>query len=75
MLEGALLLRIRVITVSTRAAVRSLGAANAQVPDVVARGQSLLDRLEPNVREHQSDEVRLAFARARTELESMGGED
>ena len=74
MLDAALLLRIRVITVSTRAAVRSLGSANAQVPEVIARGLSLLDQLEPDVREHQSDEVRLAFAQARAELDSMGGE-
>ena len=47
MLDAALLLRIRVITVSTRAAVRSMGTANAQVPEVIARGQSLLDQLEP----------------------------
>jgi hypothetical protein len=74
MRDAALLLRIRVITVSTRAAVRSLGAADAQVPDVVARGQSLLDRLEADVGEHPSNEVRLAFAQAREELESVGAE-
>jgi hypothetical protein len=74
MQEAALLLRIRVITVSTLAAVRSLGRTNPQVPEAVARGRSLLDQLEPKVRGHESDEVRLVFAQARDELESMGAD-
>jgi hypothetical protein len=72
--EAALLLRIRVITVSTRAAVRSLGAAHPELPEVVVRSRSLLDRLEPQVAEHTSDEVRAAFNQARAELESMSRE-
>lgn len=73
MLPAALLLRIRAITVSTRAAVRSLKPDDPQVPEVVERGRSLLDRLEPHVLEDASDEVRLAFAQAREELDSIGG--
>lgn len=72
--EAGLLLRIRVITVSTRAAVRSLGAAHPHLPGVVGRGRSLLDCLAPHIVEHPSDEVRLAFNQARAELESMGRE-
>ena len=70
---AALLLRIRVISVSTRTAVRSLKPDDPQVPEVVERGRLLLDRLEPQVLEHESDEVRLAFAQAREELDSVGG--
>ena len=70
---AALLLRIRVITVSTRAAVRSLKPDDPQVPEVMQRGRVLLERLEPHVLAHDSEEVRLAFAHARSELESAGG--
>ena len=72
---GALLLRIRVITVSTRAAVRSLKPGDPQVSEVLERGRLLLDRLEQPVLDHESDEVRLAFAQARNELESAGGRE
>ena len=70
---AALLLRIRVITVSTRAAVRSLKPDDPQVPEVVERGRLLLERLEPLVLEDNSDEVGLAFAQARAELDSVVG--
>ncbi len=70
---GSLLLRIRVITVSTRAAIRSLKPGDPQVPEVVERGRALLERLEPQVIALESEEVRLAFAQARDELESAGG--
>jgi hypothetical protein len=70
---AALLLRIRVIRVSTRAAVRSLKPDDPQVPEVMQRGRLLLDRLEPLVLEQESDEVRRAFAQAREELDSVGG--
>jgi hypothetical protein len=69
----ALRLRIRVISVSTRAAVHSLGD-DPQVRDVLKRGQSLLDGLEPLVLDLGSDEVSQAFADARAEIESMDGE-
>lgn len=71
--SAALLLRIRVIRVSTRAAVRSLKVDDPQVAEVVERGRSLLDRLEPQVQEHAGDEVRLAFDQAREELDSAAG--
>ena len=70
---AALLLRIRVITVSTRAAIRSLKPGDPQVPEVRERGRVLLERLEPQALAHDSEEVRLAFDQARTELESAGG--
>jgi hypothetical protein len=70
---AALLLRIRVIRVSTRAAVRSLKPDDPQVQEVVERGRLLLDRLEQHVIDHESEEIRLAFAQARSELESADG--
>ena len=70
---AAVLLRIRVIAVSTRAAVRSLKPDDPQLPEVVERGRLLLERLEPLVLDDRSDEVRLAFAQARAELDSVGG--
>ena len=70
---GALLLRIRVITVSTRAAIRSLKPGDPQVPDSLERGRVLLERLEQHALAHESEEVRVAFAQARSELESSGG--
>jgi hypothetical protein len=73
--SSALLLRIRVITVSTRAAVRSLKPDDPQVPEVLERARLLLGRLEQPVLDHESDEVRLAFAQARKELESAGGRE
>jgi hypothetical protein len=69
---AALLLRIRVITVSTRAAVRSLKTEDPQVQDVLERGRFLLERLEQHAIDHESEEVRLAFGQAREELESTG---
>ena len=71
--DVALRLRIRVISVSTRAAVQSLGSRDPQVRDVVLRGRSLLDGLEPLVREHGSADVRRALSEARAELASMDG--
>jgi len=47
--DAALNLRIRVITVSARAAVHSLGPTDPQVADVVARGRRLLDGLAPSL--------------------------
>ena len=70
---GALLLRIRVITVSTRAAIRSLKPGDPQVPEVLERGRVLLERLEEHALAHENEEVRLAFAQARRELESADG--
>jgi hypothetical protein len=70
---AALLLRIRVVTVSTRAAVRSLKPDDPQVQAVLERGRFLLGRLEGHAIDHESEEVRLAFAQAREELDSTGG--
>ena len=70
MRPASLLLRIRVITVSTRAAVRSLKPDDPQSSEVLERGRVLLDRLEQSVLDDESDEVRQAFAQARDELES-----
>ncbi len=69
--DDALLLRIRVITVSTRAAVHSLGPDNPQVPDVVDRGRSLLDELAPAVKEHGNSDAHEALQRARAQLEAL----
>jgi hypothetical protein len=73
MRPAALLLRIRVITESTRAAVRSLKPDDTQLSEVVERGRLLLGRLEPLVLEHDSEEVASAFARARSDLDSLRG--
>lgn len=72
--DVALRLRIRVISVSTRAAVHTLGDGDPQVSAVLKRGGSLLDELEPLVLEHGSDEVRQAFAEAREALASLDGQ-
>lgn len=59
------------IAVSTRAAVHSLSVGDPQVRDVLMRGRTLLDGLEPLVLEHPSDDVRRAFAQAREEVGSL----
>lgn len=71
--ERALRLRIRVISVSTRAAVDSLHADDSQIGEVLQRGRWLLDGLEPVVLEHGSDGVKQEFQQAREELASMDG--
>jgi hypothetical protein len=72
--EAALLLRIRVIVVSARAAVRSLGPGHPKVPGVVARGAWLLDEIAPIVVGSGHDGVRRAYDEARSELVSMDPE-
>jgi hypothetical protein len=69
--DEALLLRIRVITVSTRAAVHSLGPDNPQVPEVVERGRSLLNELAPAVKKHGNNQASEALERAREQLEKL----
>lgn len=71
--EGDLRLRIRVVSVSTRAAVHSLNSDDFQIGEVLRRGQWLLDGLEPVVLEHGSDEVRQELQQAREDLASMDG--
>jgi hypothetical protein len=72
--SAAVLLRIRVIAESTRAAVRSLKPGDPQAAEVLERGRMLLERLEPLVLDHESNEVKVAFAQARAELDSVEGE-
>ncbi len=69
--DAALRLRIKVIRVSTRAAVRSLGPGDPQLADVVARGRWLLDDLAPAVTEHGTDDLWTDLNRARAELDGL----
>ncbi len=69
--DTALLLRIRVVLVSTRAAVRSLKPTDPQRPEVLARGLSLLDDLERDAAGADGSAVSDRFAAARDELNSM----
>jgi chitinase len=71
--DAALRLRIKVIRVSTRAAVHSLGRADPQVADVVARGRWLLDDLARAVIEQGTDELRADLEQARAELDGLRG--
>jgi hypothetical protein len=66
--DTALLLRIRVVLVSTRAAVRSLRPSDPQRPDVLARGLSLLDDLEQDAASADGTAVSERLAAARAEL-------
>ena len=72
--DAALLLRIRVVLVSTRAAVRGLGPTDEQVPDVLRRGLTLLDDLDEQfIRgDGVSPEVPERLSQARAELTGMG---
>lgn len=69
--ESTLQLRIRVVLVSTRVAVRSLPPGNGQVSDVLQRGLQLLEGLEPEVLQHGSDETQERLVKARAELISL----
>lgn len=69
--DAALLLRIRVILVSTRAAARTVAGFDEQVNAVLERGRWLLDALEPAVVESGSSEVRERFDQARRELSEL----
>ncbi|MDQ3149724.1 MAG: hypothetical protein M3Q38_07375 [Chloroflexota bacterium] len=73
--DAAILLQIRVIAVSTRAAVHSLKPADPQVARVVQRGLSLLERLAPVVLEHGSGAVKLTFEQTCLELASLDGNE
>ena len=70
--DASLLLRIRVVLVSTRAAVRSLGPTDPQRPDVLARGLSLLDDLERDASTTNGTGTSERLAAARAELTAMG---
>lgn len=66
-----MLLRIRVVVVSTRAAVRSLAPENGQVDALIERGRSLLLAMEPEVEAHGSRVVRDRLDEAHAELGAM----
>ncbi|MEO6577770.1 MAG: hypothetical protein ABIO99_02595 [Candidatus Limnocylindria bacterium] len=68
--DGRVRLRIRVIVVSTRAALRSLAVDDPQAFDVLERGRTLLAGLE---RAEAADEngARDGFAQAREELDAL----
>lgn len=69
--DAALLLQIRVVIGSTRAAARSLGADDGQFKAVLERGSRLLDEMEPEVERDGSDAVREALAHARGEIAKL----
>jgi hypothetical protein len=71
--DTALLSRIRVVVVSTRAALRSLEPSDPQRPDVLARGLSLLDDLEHDAASADGTAVLDRFAAARSQLMAMAG--
>jgi hypothetical protein len=69
--DAALLFRIRVVLVSTRAAVRSLRPSDPQRPDVLARGLSLLDDLERDAPSTDGTRMSERLAAARAQLKAM----
>ena len=69
--DAALRLRIRVIVVSTRAAVHSLGPHDPQVAEVVERGKWLLEGLAEQVGYGSSDGAGAVIDQAREELASL----
>jgi hypothetical protein len=71
--EAALLLRIRVVVGSTRAAAKSLRTDDAQLAGVLERGRRLLDDMAPQIERDGSAAVRERFARARGELDELDG--
>lgn len=68
--DGTVRLRIRVIVVSTRAALRSLGLDDPQADEVLERGRTLLAGLE-RAETVSEDGARDAFVRARQELDAL----
>ena len=69
--DTALLLRIRVVLVSTRAGVRSLKPSDPQRPDVLARGLTLLDDLKKHAAGADGTAMPDRLAAARVELMAM----
>ena len=63
--------RIRVITVTTRAAANSLGPADEQVTDAIRRGLALLAALDTDVATHGGPDTQRRLNEARGELETM----
>ena len=72
--DSAIQLRVRVIVVSTRAALRSLTNGDGQASDVVSRGLELLADLEAS-HEHPGDASRRALSDARAELTELRPND
>ncbi len=73
--DSAIQLRVRVIVVSTRAALRSLTQGDAQASDVVARGLALLAALDAGDEGRPSDDARQALADARAEVTALMSAD
>lgn len=72
--DAELLLRLRVVVGSTRAAARSLGADGEQLTEVLNRGRGLLDAMASGVERSGSAAVRERFAEAREELAALGAD-
>ena len=70
MADASVNLRIRVIVVSTRAALRSLAPGDPQGPQVVERGRELLAALEAET-SNGSDAATRAFEHARASIDEM----
>jgi hypothetical protein len=73
--DDALLLRIRAVVVSTRAALRSLGADSDQRDDVMRRAEALLDELQPEIMRYGGAAPRSRLTEARSELSAMSAAD
>ena len=69
--DAELLMRIRVVVGSTRAAARSVGGDAEQLDEVLDRGRRLLDVMAPGIERGGSVAVRDRFAEARKELAAM----
>ena len=68
--EAAALFRIRVVVVSTRAAVRSLiPGDDGQLAEVVGRARGLLDDIESDLDPSSADGVLVRLAEARDEVD------
>lgn len=69
--DGMVRLRIRVIVVSTRAALRSLAADDPQADEVLERGRMLLASLERTESAAAHDGAEGDFTRAHEELAAL----
>jgi hypothetical protein len=69
--DAELLMRIRVVVGSTRAAAHSVGGDAAQLEAVLDRGRWLLDAMAPDIERSGSGAVRERFAEAWEELAAM----
>lgn len=72
--DAELLMRIRVIVGSTRAAARSLTGDAPQLAEVLDRGRWLLDAMAPGVERNGSEAVRERFAEGWEELAALGAD-